>query len=92
MGGFTITSTPLDAERKGTIELAIQDSPYNPPAAWFWQENFRVLKQDLAVRVGGSFVWPPTGIDIHSVKKVILVAGGVGIKYVSQESSHSRGY
>jgi hypothetical protein len=36
----------------------------------------------VAVRVGGSFVYPPTGVDPSTIEKAIFVAGGVGIKYV----------
>lgn len=37
------------------------------------------MNQELAVRVGGSFVWPPAKIGVENVKKVVFVAGGVGI-------------
>ncbi|MCJ1230065.1 hypothetical protein MMC12_006736 [Toensbergia leucococca] len=87
-GGFTITSTPQAAEpsrsphtaKNGYLDLAIQKSPRNPPAAWLWQPEPEILGSELLVKVGGSFVWPPPGIDVRSVKKVVLVAGGVGIK------------
>lgn len=83
-GGFTITSIPTEAEptplRDGYLELAIQDSPQNPPAAWLWQPEQDILGKDLLVRVGGSFVWPPPRLAVNSVKKVVFVAGGVGIK------------
>ena len=42
----------------------------------------KIKGQELQIRVGGSFVWPPPGIDVDQVQKVVLVAGGVGIKYV----------
>jgi hypothetical protein len=32
------------------------------------------------VRVGGSFVWPPPGVDVNKIKRAIFIAGGVGIK------------
>ena len=88
-GGFTITSAPQDAkpsaeptQRDGYLELAIQKSPRNPPAAWLWQEKAEILGSNLLVRVGGNFVWPPPGIDVQSIKRVVFVAGGVGIKYI----------
>ena len=87
-GGFTITSTPQDADpsvglitKDGYLELAIQRSPRNPPAAWLWQPESEILGSDLLVRIGGSFVWPPPGIDAKGIKRVVFVAGGVGIKY-----------
>ncbi|MCJ1287773.1 hypothetical protein MMC26_007125 [Xylographa opegraphella] len=82
-GGFTITSTPRDAEyqhsRDGFVELAIQDSPKNPPAAWLWRPSSEILGQTLLIKVGGSFVWPPPAIPAKEVKRLVLVAGGVGI-------------
>jgi hypothetical protein len=60
--------------------LAVQKSPNNPPAAWLWQDQQTILGQELKVRVGGSFVWPPTGIDLNGIENVVFVAGGVGIK------------
>jgi len=80
-GGFTITSTPEDLEKKnGYLELAIQASPRNPPAAWLWQASSKILGSELVIRAGGSFCWPPPGIDIASIGKVVFIAGGVGIK------------
>lgn len=71
------------------IELAVQKSPKNPPAAWLWRDVEEVLGKKLMVRVGGSFVWPPpsmmkTGV---SPETVVLVAGGVGIKSVTPQTS-----
>ena len=87
-GGFTITSSPQDAEpsvdptpQDGYLELAVQKSPRNPPAVWLWRPESEILGSDLLVRVGGSFVWPPSKIDVQNIKRVVFVAGGVGIKY-----------
>ena len=88
-GGFTITSSPRDAlpqsdlEHTPYFELAIQKSPSNPPAAWLWRDVDEVQGKEVNVRVGGSFVWPPPGLDISKIKRVMFIAGGVGIKYVS---------
>ncbi|TDZ34647.1 AP-1 complex subunit gamma-1 [Colletotrichum trifolii] len=78
-GGFTITSTPSKARLLTSpyIELAVQNSPSNPPAAWLW--NSTSVGAHLRVRVGGAFVWPAPGIDLVSLRRVVLVAGGVGI-------------
>lgn len=86
-GGFTITSPPLEARpsRPGAkcyVELAVQNSPQNPAAAWFFQPKSKILGSLLKVRVGGSFVWPPPGILPSQVKRLVFVAGGVGIKLV----------
>lgn len=80
-GGFTITSTPREAEgNQGFVELAIQLSHKNPAAAWLWQRREKIEGQQLLVRVGGSFVWPPPGIEVATVRRIVFVAGGVGIK------------
>ncbi|MCJ1373380.1 hypothetical protein MMC20_004608 [Loxospora ochrophaea] len=85
-GGFTITSAPTNALSPspelngcGYLELAIQNSPSNPPAAWLWQPAEAILGTELQVRVGGRFVWPPPDIDLGDVTNVVMVAGGVGI-------------
>ena len=84
VGGFSITTSPADVKRTNTVHLAVQKAPENPPAAWFWQEPLeKVRLKILRVRVGGSFYWPPTDVDPSTIRKVILVAGGVGIKYAS---------
>ncbi|KAK7967816.1 oxidoreductase-like protein [Apiospora aurea] len=68
-------------------------SPANPPAAWLWQEKEKdtavgaadaatketIIGRELQVRVGGSFVWPPPGINVRTLRRVVFVAGGVGI-------------
>jgi ferredoxin-NADP reductase len=50
----------------------------NPPAAWLWQDPKTILGSDLQVRVGGSFVWPPS-LQESEITRVVFVAGGVGI-------------
>ncbi|RYP50636.1 hypothetical protein DL769_010924 [Monosporascus sp. CRB-8-3] len=67
------------------LELAVQKSPDNPPAAWLWRSGddgvaaAELLGQELRVRVGGSFVWPPPGVNARALRKVVFVAGGVGV-------------
>ncbi|KAL8739846.1 MAG: hypothetical protein Q9190_007391 [Brigantiaea leucoxantha] len=96
-GGFTITSAPKEAQpgtgsetgsRDGYLELAVQKSPRNPPAAWLWRPETEILGCDLHVRVGGSFVWPPPGLDPTSITRAVFVAGGVGINPLVSISSH----
>lgn len=85
-GGFTITSAPAaasasrqDQSRPPFLELAVQDSPGNAVAAWLWQPVPRILGRELRVRVGGSFVFPPHHVPAAGVRRVVLVAGGVGV-------------
>ena len=84
-----MTSTPSQAlpsahEEKSHpfLELAVQRSPNNPPAAWLWRDPASILKSTLRVRVGGSFTWPPHGWSTQQaaeIKHVVFVSGGVGI-------------
>ncbi|KAI0377410.1 hypothetical protein F5Y04DRAFT_177156 [Hypomontagnella monticulosa] len=81
-GGYTITSPPSKARPSPTdpafVELAVQKSP-DPPAAWLWQDPDTITYADLQVRVGGSFVWPPPGVNVRALRRAVFVAGGVGI-------------
>ncbi|KAI1391292.1 uncharacterized protein F4822DRAFT_180612 [Hypoxylon trugodes] len=84
-GGYTITSPPSKARPSssqdgspGYLELAVQKSD-DPPAAWLWQDPSSITYAELQVRVGGSFVWPPPGINVWSLRRAVFVAGGVGI-------------
>ncbi|KAK6954186.1 hypothetical protein Daesc_004151 [Daldinia eschscholtzii] len=77
-GGYTITSPPSLAQSPGYVELAVQKSD-DPPAAWLWRDPGEITYAELRVRVGGSFVWPPAGMDAGSLRRVVFVAGGVGI-------------
>ncbi|OPB45057.1 hypothetical protein A0O28_0091950 [Trichoderma guizhouense] len=77
-GGFTVTSAPSAALTNPSpyLELAVQESPENEPAAWLWRPERDILGETLRVRVGGKFVFPPAeGVP----KKVVFVAGGVGV-------------
>ncbi|KAF7592189.1 hypothetical protein BBP40_000530 [Aspergillus hancockii] len=115
-GGFSITSTPADAEalpspqtiakslsvddeetglppvdprgRAPFVELAVQNAPSNPASAWFWKPRGEILGKELCIRVGGSFVWPPPGVNLEKVKNVVLIAGGVGINPLISILSH----
>ncbi len=58
--------------------MAVQEAPENPAAAWLWKPEEEILGRHLDVRVGGSFVCPPTE-GLGGVRRIVLVAGGVGI-------------
>lgn len=89
-GGFTITSTPSEAKPSTHsppyLELAVQKSS-NPPAEWLWQTPDRIIGTQLHVRVGGSFTWPPQRLNANAINRVVLIAGGVGIKSASSSPS-----
>lgn len=61
------------------LELAVKQSPQNPAAEWLWRPETDIIGQEVKVRVGGEFVWPPTGIEISNIKRAVFIAGGVGI-------------
>lgn len=75
----------VDAQGGGRapfVELAVQHAPANPASAWFWKPKEEIMGTELGIRVGGSFVWPPEGVDLDKVRNIVFIAGGVGIKYV----------
>ncbi|KAI9055316.1 hypothetical protein LZ554_000276 [Drepanopeziza brunnea f. sp. 'monogermtubi'] len=80
-GGFTLTSTPSTPY----LELAVQKPHLSAhdkppfPASWLWQPTSRIINSELAVRVGGGFVWPPANVPEGGIRRVVFVAGGVGI-------------
>lgn len=94
-GGFTITSSPqnalpkTDPDHKPFFELAIQKSPKNPSAAWLWQPEQDVLGKEVNVRIGGSFVFPPPGVDMNRIKRVVFITGGVGINPIMSMLSYA---
>lgn len=83
-GGFTITSTPSLAqgslEKDGILELAVQRAPQNVHAMYLWQHHSVSLGAKMLIRPGGNFTWPPPSVALRSIKKVVFLAGGVGIK------------
>ncbi|KAL4913392.1 hypothetical protein BDW62DRAFT_214284 [Aspergillus aurantiobrunneus] len=113
-GGFSITSTPADAQvfpslepsaelapadeavvppldprgREPYVELAVQNAPSNPASAWLWRPKEEILGKELSIRVGGSFVWPPSGVKLEEIRNVVFVAGGVGINPLISMLSH----
>ncbi|PYI12380.1 hypothetical protein BO78DRAFT_392237 [Aspergillus sclerotiicarbonarius CBS 121057] len=112
-GGFSITSTPADAQvlpslepptaiaieetdvppidphgRPPYVELAVRHAPSNPASAWLWRPADEILGTELSIRVGGSFVWPPSGVDLSKIRNVVFIAGGVGINPLISMLSH----
>jgi len=85
VGGFTITSPPqtsLQSQPDPHIELAIQSSPGNPPAAYLWRPEAEILDSTLRFKVGGNFVYPPSTLNkeqCENIDRAVFVAGGVGI-------------
>jgi hypothetical protein len=72
---------PVDPRgRAPFVELAVQKAPSNPASAWLWKPKGEILGKELCVRVGGGFVWPPSGVNLENVKNIVFIAGGVGIK------------
>ena len=68
----------LVASPRPYFELAIQRSPMNPSAAWLWKDEAELINENVLVRVGGNFTW---SAEKQNLKRVVFIAGGVGIKY-----------
>jgi predicted ferric reductase len=62
----------------------------NPPAKYFHQPIPSILNTPLAIRVGGSFTYPPPVLPIptKSINRLVLIAGGVGINPLISILSH----
>jgi len=75
-GGFTIITPP--SRESTSFELSISYAPQNPAAAWLWRKPGEVLGQEVEVRVGGEFVFPPAGVRREDVERVVFVAGEIG--------------
>ncbi|KAG6357008.1 hypothetical protein INS49_014884 [Diaporthe citri] len=82
------TPSPPAPAQEPYLELAVQKSPDNPPAQYLWRPTAEILHSELRVRVGGSFVWPPPGVQPTTLRKIVFVAGGVGINPLMSIASH----
>lgn len=78
-GGFTVISPPALLP---SLQLAIQAAPQNPPAVWLFQDESIIKGQELMIRFGGNFTFPPSDreIDMKELEHIVFIAGGVGIK------------
>lgn len=64
------------------LELAIQKSPENPPAAYVWKNPEEIMNAPVRFRVGGNFTHPPNTLSMQqfqNIENIVLIAGGVGI-------------
>ena len=88
-GGFTITSPPSTLlTSEPYLELAVQKTD-NPPAAWLHRPENDILGKELGIRVGGSFVWDDKEWESgKGCKRVVFIAGGVGINPFMSMLSH----
>lgn len=88
----------LKEEKERGIELAIQKpilklnsgGKISEQVAWLFQPSSEILGSEVAVRIGGSFIWPPSCWDEKGSKehrkergesgnRVVFIAGGMGI-------------
>ncbi|KAL1920116.1 uncharacterized protein VTP21DRAFT_1262 [Calcarisporiella thermophila] len=77
VGGFSLTSTPSQALKHNTFELAVQRSN-NPAAVRLWGAQ---VGDEVKVRVGGRFYISEKEIQEvrEGKRRMVAVAGGVGI-------------
>ncbi|TGO18230.1 hypothetical protein BTUL_0011g00360 [Botrytis tulipae] len=88
----------LKEEKGKGIELAIQKpilklnsgGKTSEQVAWLFQPSSEILGREVAVRIGGSFTWPPSYWDkkrtkghrkerVENGNRVVFIAGGMGI-------------
>lgn len=100
VGGFSITSTPLELAKRKTFELAVKHSPRNPVAVWLHEEA--KAGDEVEVRIGGEFIWEDglweklaaekrtSGRDYRQsgLADVIFIAGGVGLTPIYGMAAH----
>jgi hypothetical protein len=85
VGRYTIISTPGAAaastlkESPPYVEILVQNEPI-PQVQRLWVDIPSVVGMELAVRIGGSFVWPPTSLSIKDIRRVVFVASGMGAR------------
>jgi ferredoxin-NADP reductase len=74
IGGYSITSLP---EQLPVLELAVKASAH-PPAFWVTQQA--QAGDRVQMRVGGEFVYSePAALHDDGVRRLLFIAGGVGI-------------
>ncbi|RMZ87786.1 hypothetical protein DV736_g4988, partial [Chaetothyriales sp. CBS 134916] len=104
VGGFTITSPPqtalpitstdlepLSPSPSPYIELVIQKSLHNPPAAYLWHPPSTILNSSVSFQVGGRFTYPPVTLDQQecaAIENAVFVAGGVGMNPIMSMQAH----
>lgn len=77
IGGFSVCSTPKQLETRNTIDLAVKYSAH-PPAEWV--HNSANEGDEVRIRFGGEFYYPnKVTIDGNNQRRILLIAGGVGI-------------
>ncbi|TGO28725.1 hypothetical protein BPAE_0024g00730 [Botrytis paeoniae] len=88
----------LKEEKGRGIELAIQKpilkvnsgGKISEQVSWLFQPSSEILGKEVAVRIGGSFIWPPSFWDekgskghrkeqVENGNRVVFIAGGMGI-------------
>jgi len=76
VGGFSMWNSPTDFSDTGNIELAVKFSKW-PPAHWVHTQCKE--GDNVQVRFGGEFFYPPRNISVGESHNILLIAGGVGI-------------
>ncbi len=71
VGGFSMTSTPGQMEREGTLDLAVRKGRGQVAGAIHDQ---LAVGDRVALRVGGTCV-----LDENSANPLLLIAGGIGV-------------
>jgi len=74
VGGFSMTSCPMQLTQSGTLDLAVKYSKY-APAHWIHTECKNGDK--VQMKVGGDFFYEPC--PSRGQVDLLLIAGGVGI-------------
>lgn len=73
------------------VELAVRRADDSPVTTFLWRNPAfpaALLGTPLRLRVGGSFVYPPPGVPTFHLRRLVLVAGGVGVNPLVSIATH----
>lgn len=86
VGGFSMSSDPAKLTNENLIDLAVKFSTW-PPAHWIHTQC--AVGDEVAVRFGGDFYYPPEKFE-NEDHSIVLIAGGVGINPMYSIWLHAR--
>jgi len=73
------------------VELAIRRADDSVVTAFLWRHPSSpssLIGTPLRLRVGGAFVFPPPGIAPSQLRRLVLVAGGMGVNPLVSIAAH----
>jgi len=91
MSCFVPNSSLPPAPRRSLTPDEVRRADDSPATAFLWRDRAApgfLLGTPLRLRVGGSFVYPPPGVLPSQLRRLVLVAGGVGVNPLASIAAH----